>query len=181
MENKSDDADTIRSAENRHDLFFIGRNIRQEIAAYYAVIEDMDTNIGRVLQLLKESGRYDNTVIIFTSDHGLALGSHGLMGKQNIYEHTIGVPFIMAGPGIPRGQRTMAQIYLRDMYPTTCELAKIPIPSSVQSKSLVPILRGSATEIYPAVYGYFYDHQRMIRTSRWKLIDYPKINKQRIE
>lgn len=156
------------------------QDIREEIAAYYAVIEDMDANIGRILQTLKESGRYDNTVIIFTSDHGLALGSHGLMGKQNMYEHTIGVPFIIAGPGIPKGLRTKAQIYLRDMYPTTCELARIPIPKSVQAKSLVPILHGTASEIYPAIFGYFYDHQRMIRTSRWKLIRYPKIDKRQL-
>ena len=151
--------------------------VREELAAYYAVIDDMDAQIGRILRALEESGKYDDTVIVFSSDHGLALGSHGLMGKQNMYEHTIGVPFIIAGPGIPQGQRTAAQIYLRDIYPTTCDLAGIPIPTSVDGKSLVPILRGTATQLYPAVFGYFQDYQRMIRTDRWKLIHYPQQSK----
>lgn len=155
-------------------------DVRQEIAAYYAVIDDMDANIGRILASLKASRRYDNTVIIFTSDHGLALGSHGLMGKQNMYEHTIGVPFIIAGPGVSVGRRTSAQIYLRDMYPTTCELAGISIPESVQAKSLVPILRGNQEQVRTAVFGYYHDHQRMIRTDRWKLIRYPKIDRQQL-
>ncbi len=152
-------------------------DVRDEIAAYYAVIEDMDAHIGRILKTLKAIDQYGNTVIIFSSDHGLALGSHGLMGKQNMYEHTIGVPFIIAGPGIPMGKRTKAQIYLRDMYPTTCELAGIPIPESVEAKSFVPILKGAAGQIYPAIFGYFHKYQRMIRTDRWKLIYYPHLDK----
>lgn len=156
------------------------QNIREEIAAYYAVIDDMDSHIGRIFETLKAIGQYEKTVVIFSSDHGLALGSHGLMGKQNMYEHTIGVPFIIAGPDIPRGKRTEAQIYLRDMYPTTCELAGIPIPKSVESKSFLPILRGTATQIYPAIYGYYSTHQRMIRTQRWKLISYPQLSRQQL-
>ncbi len=156
------------------------QDVREELAAYYAVIDDMDAHIGRVLQTLKTIGQYDNTVIIFSSDHGLALGSHGLMGKQNMYEHTIGVPFIIAGPGVPKGKRTDAQIYLRDMYPTTCELAGIPIPESVEAKSFVPILNGTARQIHPAVFGYFHKYQRMIRTERWKLIYYPQLDKHQL-
>jgi arylsulfatase A-like enzyme len=152
-------------------------DIRDEIAAYYAVIDDMDAHIGRILATLRTTGQYDNTVIMFSSDHGLAIGSHGLMGKQNMYDHTIGVPFIVAGPGIPRGQRTEAQIYLRDMYPTTCELAGIPIPETVEGRSIVPILNGTKNQIYPAIYGYFRNAQRMIRTDRWKLISYPELKK----
>lgn len=155
-------------------------DVRREIAAYYAVIDDMDAQIGRILAALKESGRYDNTVVLFTSDHGLAIGSHGLMGKQNMYEHTIGVPFIITGPGIPSGRRSKAQIYLRDMFPTTCELAGIPIPKTVEAKSFVPVLQGTTQEIYPAVFGYYKDDQRMIRTPRWKLIRYPKIDKRQL-
>lgn len=153
------------------------QEVRAEWAGYYAVIDDMDHHIGRILSALRESGRDQNTVIIFTSDHGLALGSHGLMGKQNMYEHTIGVPFIIAGPGIPQGQCTDAQIYLRDMYPTTCELAGIAIPETVQAKSFASVIRGQTDSIYPAVFGYYHDVQRMIRTDRWKLIRYPKIDR----
>lgn len=152
-------------------------DVREEIAAYYAVIDDMDAHIGRILKTLGRIGQRDNTVIIFSSDHGLAVGSHGLMGKQNMYEHTIGVPFIIAGPGIPKNKRTRAQIYLRDMYPTTCELAGIPIPKTVEAKSFVPVLRGEKKQIYPEIYGCFYNYQRMVRTDRWKLIHYPHLNR----
>jgi arylsulfatase A-like enzyme len=151
--------------------------IRQELAAYYAVIDDMDAQIGRILDALDQSGRRDNTLILFTSDHGLALGSHGLMGKQNMYEHTIGVPFIIAGPGIPQDVRTEAQIYLRDMYPSVCELVGIDTPVTVQGKSFAPVLRGETDQVHDAIYGYFYDFQQMIRTDRWKLIRYPKVDR----
>ncbi len=152
-------------------------DIREEIAVYYAVLDDMDAQIGRILKTLKDIGQYDNTVIIFSSDHGLALGSHGLMGKQNMYEHTVGVPFIVAGPGVLKGRRTRAQIYLRDMFPTACELAGVPIPATVEAKSFAPVLRGEKDQIHPEIYGYFFGYQQMVRTDRWKLIHYPKIDR----
>src|SRR5262249_8431311 len=115
------------------------------------------------------------TLIIFTSDHGLALGSHGLMGKQNQYEHTANVPLVLAGPGIPAGKRFESQCALRDLFPTVCELTGVKIPESVQGNSLVPVLSGKKTEVHEVVYGYFTDTQRMIRTADgWKLIWYPK-------
>jgi len=156
-------------------------DIRDQLAAYYAVIDDMDAQIGRILQKLEETGRRDNTIIIFTSDHGLAVGSHGLMGKQNMYEHTVGVPFIIAGKGIPQGRRSSACIYLRDMFPTTCELAGIEIPATVTAQSFAGILRGNQPKASrQTAYGYFYDRQRMIRTDRWKLIYYPRLDRHQL-
>jgi arylsulfatase A-like enzyme len=153
------------------------RDIREELAAYYAVISHLDQAIGRILNTLKETGQADNTIVIFSSDHGLAIGSHGLRGKQNMYEHTIGVPLILRGPGIPRNARRDAQVYLRDLFPTVCELAHLEIPSSVQGKSLAGVIAGKEKQVYPHIFGYFKDVQRMIRTERWKLIYYPKINR----
>ncbi len=156
-------------------------DIRDQLAAYYAVIDDMDAHIGRILRKLEETGRRDNTIIIFTSDHGLAVGSHGLMGKQNMYEHTIGVPFVIAGKGIPKARRSSACIYLRDMFPTTCELAGIAIPDSVTARSFAPILRGEEPDASRQVaYAYFYDRQRMIRTDRWKLVFYPQLDRHQL-
>ncbi len=153
-------------------------DIRDQLAAYYAVIDDMDAQIGRILQKLDQTGRTDNTIIIFTSDHGLAIGSHGLMGKQNMYEHTVGVPFIIAGKGIPQGHRSSACICLREMYPTTCELAGIDIPPTVTAQSFASVLRGEEVSVArQTAYGYYYDRQRMIRTDRWKLIHYPHLNR----
>ncbi len=151
--------------------------VRAELAMYYAVISHLDEQIGRIVEALKTSGQLDTTLIIFSSDQGLALGSHGLMGKDNMYEHTVGVPLIFAGPGIPAGRRGNAQCYLRDLYPTVCELVGIEIPQSVRGRSLVPVLRGQTDSVHPFVVGYWGSVQRMIRTQSWKLIHYPKIGK----
>lgn len=149
-------------------------DVRGELAAYYAVIEHMDAQIGRVLTALRESGQAENTIIIFSTDQGLAIGSHGLRGKQNLYDHTFSVPLIFSGPGVPKSRRVAAQCYLRDLFPTTCELAGVKIPETVQGKSLVPLLIGKTETVYPHLIGYFTDTQRAIRTDRWKLIWYPK-------
>ncbi|MDB4637911.1 MAG: sulfatase-like hydrolase/transferase [Planctomycetaceae bacterium] len=149
--------------------------VKQTIAVYYAVISHMDREIGRILQALRDSGEYDNTIIVFSSDHGLGVGRHGLRGKQSMYEHTINVPLIVAGPGLPQNERTSAQVYLRDLYPTICELSGINIPDSVTAISFAPILRGERDAIHPYVVGYFRDKQRMIRSDRWKLIEYPHL------
>ncbi|NOX55920.1 MAG: sulfatase-like hydrolase/transferase [Planctomycetes bacterium] len=156
------------------------QEVREELAVYYAVITHMDAQIGRLLQALAETGQIDNTLIIFTSDQGVAIGSHGLRGKQNMYEHTIGVPLILSGPGIPKGRRCGAQCYLRDLFPTTCELVGLPVPASVQGKSLLPILRGERKKLYPYVFAYFRSCQRMVRTDRWKLIRYPQIDREQL-
>jgi len=162
--------------------------VKGEIAAYYAVISHMDEQIGRMLDTLRATGQDRNTIVIFTSDHGLGMGSHGLMGKQNMYEHTIGVPLVFSGPGLPRNQRFAAQTYLRDLYPTVCEIAGIPIPETVEGRSLVPVLAGLAREIYPEVYAYWHrEHYgtelpilRMVRTERWKLIYYSHLDRHQL-
>ena len=154
--------------------------VRRELAVYYAVITHMDEQIGRMLAALERTGQADQTLVIFTSDHGLAIGSHGLRGKQNMYEHTIGVPLIVAGPGIAAGRRTAAQCYLRDLFPTVCDLANVAIPAGVEGKSLKPVLDGTATQVYPHVIAYFRDSQRMIREGDWKLIAYPQARREQL-
>lgn len=149
--------------------------VRADLAAYYAVISHMDAQIGRLLDVLEASGKIDDTIIVFCSDHGLAMGSHGLRGKQNMYEHTIGVPLIMAGPQIPAGQQFTGQAYLRDLFPTLCDLAGLALPD-VDGRSQLPVLRGQQASMYDHVIGYFRDSQRMIRGGRWKLIHYPLID-----
>ena len=151
-------------------------DIRADIAAYYAVISHLDLQIGRVLDALDASGKTDNTIIVFTSDHGLAMGSHGLRGKQNMYEHTIAVPMIFSGPTIPADRRFHANAYLRDLFPTLCELAGLEI-LDVDGISQVPVLRGERDTMYDHIVGYFRDSQRMIRTDRWKFIEYPLVKR----
>jgi arylsulfatase A-like enzyme len=154
--------------------------VRENLAVYYAAITYMDEQIGRVLDFLRSSGKLENTVVIFTSDQGLAQGSHGLLGKQNMYEHSIGVPLIVRGPGIPAGQRRMGQCYLRDLFPTACALAGAAVPETVEGKSVLPLIRGEAEEIYPHVVSYFTDTQRAIRTPEWKYIEYPQAGRRQL-
>jgi arylsulfatase A-like enzyme len=151
--------------------------VRAELAVYYAVISHLDQQIGRILTALRTSGQSDHTIVIFTSDHGLAIGSHGLRGKQNMYEHTVGVPMILAGPGLPKGKRNNAQVYLRDLYPTVCQLCDVDVPEQVEALSMLPVIRDEVQSIHPFVFCYFRDSQRMIRDDHWKLIHYPQVNR----
>jgi arylsulfatase A-like enzyme len=155
-------------------------NVRTELALYYAVISDMDAQIGRIADSLERTGQLDRTIIIYTSDQGLAVGSHGLHGKQNMYDHTIGVPMVLAGPGIPQGERRRAQVYLRDLYPTTCELAGASIPPTVEATSFLPVIKDGTKAIHKYTFASYTDTQRMIRGDRWKLIRYPKAHKEQL-
>jgi arylsulfatase A-like enzyme len=148
---------------------------RQE---YYAIITHMDEQIGRILDALEKSGKKDSTYIFFTADHGLALGHHGLMGKQNLFEHSAKAPLIVCGPDFPKGKRIEAPVYIQDIMPTTLELAGTDIPDHVQFKSLLPLISGDVDKSYEAIYGaYKSDLQRMVRKDKFKLICYPKIKK----
>jgi choline-sulfatase len=118
---------------------------RQE---YFALITHMDDQIGRIIQALQESGQADNTYIIFTADHGLAVGRHGLIGKQNMYDHSMRVPFMVVGPNIKKGEQNTAPIYLQDIMPTALELAGAPIPEYVEFKSIMPLLEGTQEKSY---------------------------------
>ena len=150
--------------------------VRADIAAYYAVISHMDAQVGRILDALQTQGKTESTIVVFCSDHGLGMGSHGLRGKQNMYEHTIRVPMIFAGPNIPIGKRFKGHAYLRDIFPTLCELTGVAKPD-VDGKSQVPVMQGKRDSMYEFVVGYFRDSQRMIRTNKWKLIQYPLVNR----
>ena len=147
--------------------------VQVHLSEYYAIISHMDEEIGRILKALEESGEADNTYIMFTGDHGLAVGSHGLIGKQNQYDHSVRVPMIYCGPGIPKNERKDALVYMQSVHPTSLELAGIDIPESVEFPSLVGLLKGKQNKVHDAVYGAYRHLQRMVRTDRWKLIRYP--------
>jgi len=147
---------------------------RQE---YYAIISHLDDQIGRILAALEKSGKAKNTYILFTADNGLALGRHGLFGKQNMFEHSMKVPLILTGPNIPDNRQIDTPVYLQDLMPTTLELAGISIPEQVQFRSLMPLINGKRPEHYEAIYGGYIDLQRMVRKGDFKLIYYPKIKK----
>jgi len=148
------------------------REIRGHIAAYYAMITHVDAQIGRVINALRETGRADNTIIVFAGDNGLAVGQHGLMGKQNVYEHSVHVPLIMSGPGIPAGERRDAFCYLYDIFPTLCDLTGIEVPVTVDGISLVPSVRNGSLKARDSLFFAYKNYQRAVRTERWKLILY---------
>ena len=151
---------------------------RQE---YFAIISHMDTQIGRILDALQESGKADHTYVFFTADHGLAVGHHGLLGKQNLYDHSVRVPFLVTGPGVTKGKKVRTPIYMQDVMPTTLELGGLEVPDDVQFRSVLPMIRGKTDRShYEAIYGAYLDLQRSVCWGDYKLIRYPKIEKTRL-
>ena len=151
--------------------------VRWHLADYYASIEFMDAQIARILEALKAGGQMEKTIVVFASDHGLALGSHGLFGKQNLYDHSMHAPLLFAGPGIPQGRRCDALCYLLDIFPTLGALAGVPAPEGSEGRSLAPVLAGKVETQRTAILTAYMKVQRAIRDDRWKLIVYPQINK----
>lgn len=145
---------------------------------YYAIITHMDAQIGRVIDALEASGKADNTYIIFTADHGLAVGEHGLMGKQNQYECSMRMPLIMCGPGIAPGTVVDEMVYQHSMYATTCDLAGVAVPPHVEFPSLKQMIRDADAEpLHDAMFGWLMKIQRSIRTRTHKLIFYTGIKR----
>jgi choline-sulfatase len=142
---------------------------------YYAIITHMGHQIGRILDALDKSGKASNTYVILTADHGLAVGEHGLLGKQNLYDCSIRMPLLISGPGISAGKRVDELVYQHNMYATTCDLAGISVPSHVEFPSFAPLLRGEQRPLYDAVFSYHRHYQRTVRTKTHKLIVYPEV------
>ena len=115
----------------------------------------------------------ENTIIVLAGDNGLALGRHGLFGKQNIYDHSVHVPLIFYGPGIPRSKTTDAPTYTVDIYPTICELLGIDVPDTVLGESLKPVID---EDVHSTSRNYLYfvykEFQRAVQKDGWKLIEY---------
>src|SRR5690606_646761 len=150
--------------------------IREQLAEYYGLISHLDAQIGRVLEALAASPHATNTIIVFAADHGLALGSHGLLGKQNVYEHSMRCPLIIAGPGVPAGGSTEAFTYLLDLMPTICALAGVPVPEGVEGRDISPLWTGAADRVRETVFLPYLNLMRAVRDPRWKLICYPQVN-----
>ncbi|WP_373515695.1 sulfatase-like hydrolase/transferase [Persicitalea sp.] len=153
-------------------------SIKTHLQEYYAIISHLDAQIGKILDDLEAKGLMKNTYIFFAADHGLAVGMHGLLGKQSMYDHSVRTPLLMAGPGIPAGKTVDQDVYYQDIMATSLELAGIERPDFVEFKSLLPLAKGEQTEKqYEAIYGAYMNLQRMVRQDGFKLIAYPKANK----
>ncbi|MEM8945681.1 MAG: sulfatase-like hydrolase/transferase [Planctomycetota bacterium] len=150
--------------------------IRNEVGREYACIEYIDMQVGRVLDKLQAMGELENTYVFFTSDHGIAVGRHGLMGKQNLYEHCWKVPMLVRGPGIEAGSHASGYTYLMDMMPTLCDFADIETPTVAEGISFRPVLEGKQERVRDVLYGVYAGGSkpgmRAIKTDGWKLIKY---------
>ncbi|MFT5292296.1 MAG: choline-sulfatase [Planctomycetota bacterium] len=148
--------------------------IRNEIGREFACNENIDTQVGRVLDRLEAMGELDNTYIVYTSDHGIAVGRHGLQGKQNLYEHTWRVPMIVKGPGIAAGSRAQGNVYLLDTLATLSDLAGIDAPSSNEGLSFRGVLEGRREVVRDVLFGVYNGGtkpgMRSVRQGDWKLI-----------
>lgn len=158
-------------------------SVRVNRQEYFAIISHMDEQIGRILAKLKVIGEMDNTYIFFTADHGLSVGHHGLIGKQNMYEHSLKVPFMVAGPDIPKGETRNHFIHLQDVMATSLDLAGIKQPDYVEFSSLLPLIENSELESHlgdTVYFAYQMKLQRAIRVGDYKLIVYPPVQTVRL-
>jgi len=157
-------------------------SLRNEIGRQFACIENIDIQIGRVLKKLKLMGQLDNTYVVYTADHGMSIGRHGLMGKQNLYQHTWRVPFIIAGPKIKAGSRVEGNIYLLDILATFCDLTDTTAPSTNEGISFRSVLEGKTQVVRDIVYGVYSGGGkpgiRCVKKGDWKLIRYEAPDRQ---
>ena len=145
---------------------------KKQIAQYYGMITHLDHEIGKIIDAVRRRGELDNTIFILAGDNGLAVGCHGLMGKQNHYEHSIRVPLIMAGSGIPKNRRIDNYVYLLDIYPTICEMLGIEIPGSVEGISFAEMFKDDTYQTRKSLYFVYNDLIRSVKNGRYKLIEY---------
>ncbi|MDP7049033.1 MAG: sulfatase-like hydrolase/transferase [Verrucomicrobiota bacterium] len=146
---------------------------KQQYATYYGLISHLDHHIGRVLDTLEKTGQADNTIVLFATDHGMAMNSHGQSGKHNAYEHTTRVQIFASGAGVPKGSSD-ALVYLYDIYPTLCGLTGLPIPGEVEGKNLAGVIHGKQAKVRDHLFTAYMDDQRTIRDDRWKMFYRPK-------
>ncbi len=150
--------------------------IQSSLADYYALISHLDAEIGDLVKTLKEKGLFENTILVYAADNGLAIGSHGLLGKQSLYDDCMNVPLIISGPGVPKNQVTEALVYLFDLFPTLSDLCHLPAPAGIDGKNLAPVIRGEANGVRNSLYTSYKNTVRAVRTDEWKLIRYPRRN-----
>jgi arylsulfatase A-like enzyme len=151
--------------------------IRTMLAEYYRYITYLDAQVGRVLDVLDASPHAKNTYVVFAADSGVARGSHGLIGKQNLYEHSMRVPLIISGPGITANRTTDAMCYLFDVLPTLGALCGVQGPATSEGIDLRPTLRDPAKPARTTMMFAFRDIQRAVRDDQWKLIRYPQVDR----
>ena len=157
-------------------------NFQRSVRRYYRMVTAVDQQVGRMMQALRDSGRLDNTIVIFTSDHGMYLGERGLAGKWLGHDTSIRIPFVVRDPRLPqeeRGQERDAMTLLIDVKPTLLEWAGVEPHESVQGRSIASIISGETPADWRTEF--FYEHHDFghviprsegVRTERHKYLRY---------
>lgn len=163
----------IRGYKNNETTYGVTAETHQGLLqAYYASVSYMDAQVGRLLDSLEELGLKENTLVVFTSDHGYLLGEHQKYQKQHLFEEATRVPFIVSAPWLKdqHGQATQKITELVDFYPSVTELAGLPAPDALQGESLVPLLKDPNSEAWQKDLAFTISRSggESIRTDDWR-------------
>ena len=150
--------------------------IREQLSEYYGLISFMDSQIGRIIDQLDKLELWEDTLVIYAADHGLAMGSHGLLGKQSVYEHSMKCPLILVDKSVPQNSQRNNFTYLFDLYPTVLEYAGVAVEPGLVSQSLWPSINGDMSQNRKSVFLPFRNLMRSCRDEQFKIIFYPPIN-----
>jgi len=152
-------------------------DVKTMLAEYYRYVSFLDVQVGRVLDAVDASPFAANTIIVYAADSGVARGSHGLIGKQNLYEHSMRVPLIIAGPGIAADKRSEAMCYLFDVMPTLGKLCGVTAPRDSQGSEFSVVLKDPSKSARPFLMFGYKTIQKALNDGRWKLIRYPHVDR----
>ncbi len=140
-------------------------------AAYYASVSFMDAQVGKILAALDRLKLRDNTIVVFTADHGYHMGEHDFWQKMSLHEESVRIPIVISGPGIKPGKtKSLAQQI--DIYPTLAELGGLEIPKHVQGKSLLPIIKDRSAKVHDEILCFRKKKDKLIRTEKYALLTY---------
>ena len=152
-------------------------DVKEMLSEYYRYISFLDVQVGRILDAVDASPYAANTIIVYAADSGVARGSHGLIGKQNLYEHSMRVPLIVAGPGIAADKRSEAMCYLFDVMPTLGKLCGVATPKDSQGGEFSAVLKDPSKPARPFLMFGYKTLQKALNDGRWKLIRYPHVDR----
>ena len=152
-------------------------DVKTMLAEYYRYVSFLDVQVGRVLDAVDASPYAANTIIVYAADSGVARGSHGLIGKQNLYEHSMRVPLIVAGPGIAADKRSEAMCYLFDVLPTLGKLCGVATPPGSNGREFTAVLKDPSQPARPFLMFGYKSIQKALSDGRWKLIRYPHVDR----
>jgi arylsulfatase A-like enzyme len=154
------------------------RERREALACHYAAIDEIDELFGRLMEQLRESQQLENTIIVFTSDHGQYLGAHGLYAHNyGAFEEVYRIPMILSGPNIQAGVQSPSRVGLHDIAPTLLDLANLPLIGDSDSRSFAPLLKDPQKQLKNFARGYSEYHgtryriaQRVVWDGNWKYV-----------